>query len=256
MYTIKFTTETVLYTPTTICLTELHSKREHTNSTKYGMIRWHPQASQWPKLAYHQFWFTRVAELKWCSRQIVYNRSALGLHFPQCTIPGSALGTNARTPSCSQWSMALWLDKTKNGDPNGESACTWGALDHCPGDLSSIITACSCFLVNSCFVLRGAQGRQCPHTAFPPLSLMWTREAPTAGSCHWKRCPRRDRSPNGHSYTKGRITFQIVNYRIISLLPYQGYTITQRQIIECKCTITLVQGYNIEEWTLKVNNNP
>ena len=37
---------------------------------------------------------------------------------------------------------------------------------------------------------------------------------------------------------------QIRNNRIISLLPYQGYTITDRQIFECKCTITLIQGYN------------
>ena len=53
MYTIKVTTETVLYTPTTTFFTRFYSKRDHTNSTKYGMTRWHPQASQWPKVAYH-----------------------------------------------------------------------------------------------------------------------------------------------------------------------------------------------------------
>ena len=53
MYIIKATIETVMDIPSKRFFIELHSKRDHTNSTKYGMIRWHPQASQWPKPAYH-----------------------------------------------------------------------------------------------------------------------------------------------------------------------------------------------------------
>ena len=38
MHIIKVTTETVLYIPTTTFFIKFHSNRDHTNSTKYGMI--------------------------------------------------------------------------------------------------------------------------------------------------------------------------------------------------------------------------
>ena len=53
MYTIKATIKTVMDIPWTPFFTELRSKRDQTNSTKYGITHWHPQASQWPKPAYH-----------------------------------------------------------------------------------------------------------------------------------------------------------------------------------------------------------
>ena len=44
------------------------------------------------------------------------------------------------------------------------------------------------------------------------VSIPWTnigdamRQAPTAGTHSWKWCPRRDRSPDGPNYTKGKTT--------------------------------------------------
>ena len=39
MYTVKVTTETVMDIPTITFFIELHSTRNHTNSTKYSMTR-------------------------------------------------------------------------------------------------------------------------------------------------------------------------------------------------------------------------
>ena len=63
------------------------------------------------------------------------------------------------------------------------------------------------------------------------MLLMW--QDPTVGARRWKQRPRRDGCPSGPNYTKGRNTLQIGNNRIRSLLRYQEYTVTQRQIIEC-----------------------
>ena len=81
-----------------------------------------------------------------------------------------------------------------------------------------------------------------------------TRQVPTVGAHCWKRGPRRDGCPGGPNYTKGRM-LQNGNNRIISLLPYQGYIVTQRQIIECNVHEPTSKGTTIKELTLQLNNN-
>ena len=64
-----------------------------------------------------------------------------------------------------------------------------------------------------------------------------TNIATAAGPHSWgpplEAASKERHSPGGPNYTKGRMQLQIGNNRIISLLPYQGYTVTQRQVIEC-----------------------
>ena len=63
--------------------------------------------------------------------------------------------------------------------------------------------------------------------------MLRTRQTPTVGARRWMQRPRRDGFPGGPNDTKGKNTLQIGNNRIRSLLRYKGYTVTQRQIIEC-----------------------
>ena len=58
-------------------------------------------------------------------------------------------------------------------------------------------------------------------------------QAPTAGANSWKRSHRRDSDPGGPNvYSKGMYYITDQEQHWVSLLPYQGYTVTQRQVIE------------------------
>ena len=78
-----------------------------------------------------------------------------------------------------------------------------------------------------------------------PWQLLWRGQAPTASARRWKRRPRRDGCIGGPNDTKNHYKSETTDW--VSLLPYQGYTVTQRQTNWMKWTITHVQGNNNQE---------